>query len=87
VTLIMMFEVSGADGGLPVTEERQLYRDGSPLLSSPRTTTANWPNGRQRTQVSFQVPAGAVAGAYVFEGVLRGAGSEQKKRAVVLIDD
>ncbi len=86
VRLVIQFEVEGAGAGLPLTEERQIFRDGVALLSTPRSATETWRDGRQRTVVEFEVPATAAAGAYTFEGVLRGAGTELRGRAVFLVN-
>ena len=78
--LIAHFEVGG--GSLPVTEERQLLYDGRPLLSSPATTTQDWPPGRHTTEVEFALPAGAAVGVYTYRLTLRGGGKEQSKEAL-----
>lgn len=85
VRLVIQFEVEGAGAGVPLTEERQLFLNGSPLLSAPRSTTETWHDGRQRTVVEFDIPASAAVGAYTFEATLRGAGTELRGRAVFLV--
>lgn len=85
VRLVLQFELLGAGLGTPVTEERQIYRDDVALLDAPVSSTELFVDGRKRTQLEFQIPSDAAAGAYAVEGVVRGAGVEKSGRAVFLV--
>jgi hypothetical protein len=85
VRLVLQFQLGGMGVQTPITEERQIYRDDVALLATPRSSTEVFGEGLQRTQLEFRVPPEAPAGAYVFEGVVRGAGVEKRRRAVFLV--
>ena len=84
-TSVLQFQVSGSGSGLPISEERQIYRDGVSLLATPRSSTQVFGDGRQRTEIEFRIPTDAASGAYTLEGLVRGAGVEKSARAVFLV--
>jgi hypothetical protein len=78
VQLNVSFEVAGlaANELLEVVEERQLFFEGRPLFSAPRSGTSRWGNGSQATTLEFRFPDSAAPGIYIFLVTLRAADSE-----------
>jgi hypothetical protein len=83
IELVAHFEVGGAQ--TPVTLERQLLREGSPLLDEPRTTTESFAPGRHSSRMKLTVPASADPGVYTLRVTLRAAGTEATREALFVV--
>jgi hypothetical protein len=88
VKLSIHFELAGVPAGrrVPITVERQLYFEGKPQFPAADTSTEEWGAGRQTSTTILPVPGDTPAGVFTLVVTVRGAGTEQTKEALFVVE-